>query len=341
MVRNLEERPVNAEKQILAQALKAFEETTATSATVLKTEVPLPHGIADAEIRLGDGKRLLVEVKGNVAAATLGQAVAQLARFEKPGILVTRYVTPQMAEHLKELDVPFLDTAGNAYIRTPKLLIFVTGRKPRQPGKAEKPVRAFRTTGLKVVFACLCRPHLVAAPYREIAAVTGVALGTVGWVLKDLEKLGYLRITKAHGRNLWNKRELLDAWAAAYPRELRPKLHPRRFHAPDPTWWQGVDWRAFDAWLGGEPAAAEITGYLKPQTITVYGGRKLNGLFIAKRLRKDTAGAIEVMDAFWRFDYTWPHANLAPPLLIYAELIATAEARNLETARKLYEQYLV
>jgi hypothetical protein len=32
--------------------------------------------------------------------------------------------------------------------------------------------------------------------------------------------------------------------------------------------------------------------------------------------------------------------NVAPPLLIYADLVATAEPRNLEAAREVYERFL-
>jgi len=41
---------------------------------------------------------------------------------------------------------------------------------------------------------------------------------------------------------------------------------------------------------------------------------------------------------FWNFEIDWPHKNMVPPLLIYADLLATGEARNIETARILYEK---
>jgi len=63
-----------------------------------------------------------------------------------------------------------------------------------------------------VVFALLCRPDLVAAPYRKIAEAAGVALGAVTPVFRDLGRLGFLRVTKARGRRLERQAELLDAW---------------------------------------------------------------------------------------------------------------------------------
>jgi hypothetical protein len=164
----------NEEKQVLGQALKAFEETTLTAA-VATVDLRLPQGIADAEVQLGEGRPLVAEVKRNLTPTTLGQALAQLRRFNRPGLLVARYVTPQMAEQLKAMDVAFLDTAGNAYVRTPKMFIYITGRKPVGPAPADRPMRAFRATGLKVVFALLCRPELVAAVLEVAWMVTGAA----------------------------------------------------------------------------------------------------------------------------------------------------------------------
>jgi hypothetical protein len=339
---NPEKRPADVEKQILTQALKAFEETAATAATVVKTEVRLPQGIADAEIRLAGGERRLVEVKQNVTPATLGQAVAQLARFGKPGILVTRYITPQVAERLKALDVAFIDTAGNAYVRLPNLLIYVTGRKPQAPTPQEKRVRALRPTGLKVIFALLCRPDLVNAPYRDIAQAAGVALGTVGWVFYDLRRLGYIRETKAHGRIREDRPGLIDKWVEAYARELRPKLKPRRYRVENADWWKQEDLAGLDMWLGGEPAAAVLTRQLRPEVVTVYGDSHFTALARKVRAIKDDHGNLEVLQKFWVFEL--PELDkrlpLVPPLLVYADLVATADARNIETAQIIRERFL-
>lgn len=331
-----------AQKRLLTEALEAFEETTATGATVLRTDLGHRPGEPDAEIRLGTGKALLVEVKRTLTPANLGQVVAQLKRFARPGVLVTDYVAPPMAERLKALDVPFLDAAGNVYLRQPGMLVYVTGRKPRTRQRAERPVRALRPRGLKVIFALLCLPDLVAAPYRDIAKNTGVALGTVVGVVKDLERLGYLRPAKGKTRRFENRLGLVDAWVAAYPRELRPRLTPRRFRVPDAEWWKRQDLTAFDMWLGGEPAAGLLTRYLRPEIVTVYGDTRFAALARKIHPLKDDHGNLELLQRFWEFelpqyDKRYP---LVPPLLIYADLVATADARNLETAEMIRERFL-
>lgn len=342
MVGNPVKQPGGEEHEILTQALKAFTETTAIAATVVKTKVRLPQGVADAEIRLGDGKTWLVEVKRSMTPATIGPAIAQLNRFNKPGILVTRYVTPPMAERLKELGVQFLDTAGNAYINNSKRFLYVTGRKLPVAGPREKRVRALRPTGLKVIFALLCRPELISATYREIAQMAGVALGTVNWVFVDLRRLGYIRETKAQGRVYEDRLGLLDKWVDAYTRELRPKLKPRRYKVTHADWWKKEDLVALDMCLGGEPAAAVLTKHLRPELVTVYGDTHFAALARKAHAVKDEYGNLEVLQKFWRFELPGFNTRypLVPPLLVYADLVATADARNIETAHIIRERFL-
>ena len=97
-----------------------------------------------------------------------------------------------MAERLRALNVAFVDTAGNAYINDPPIFIYVIGNKKKEVPQKIITGRAFRPTGLKVVFALLCQPGLVKAPYRDIVAAARVVQGTVGWVINDLKQQNYL-----------------------------------------------------------------------------------------------------------------------------------------------------
>lgn len=343
MIKAPEKQPAQAEEQqILMQALDAFRQVTAREATLLTAEIRLPQGIADAEICLAENENRLVEVKRNLTPTTLGVAVAQLARLGKPGMLVARYITPPLAERLKELDVAFLDTAGNAYLNTPQLFVYITGRKPNKLAAREKRVRALRPTGLKVIFALLCRPELVNAPYREIAAAAGAALGTVGWVFYDLRRLGFITETKARGRVYENRGGLIDRWVEAYAHQLRPTIKPQRYRVADADWWQKENLAKFDMRLGGEPAAAILTGHLRPEIVTVYGDTQFAALARKIRPIKDEHGNLEVLQKFWDFEAPQDDKQppLVPPLLVYADLIATADARNRETAQIIRERFL-
>lgn len=331
-----------AEAAILHEALNAFAEVTTMTIAVVKEHVRLPEGRADAILEFAGKKRLIAEVKRTLTPATLGHALAQLARFRKPGVLITEYVTPPLAERLKQLDVAFIDTVGNAYIRLPNLFIYIAGRKPRAQAARAMRVRALRPTGLKVIFALLCRPELINAPYRDIAAAADVALGTVNWVFFDLRRLGYVRETKAQGRIYENRLGLLDKWVEAYARELRPKLKPRRYRVMYPDWWKKEDLAGLEMWLGGEPAAAVLTKHLRPEVITIYGDTRFATLAKMAHTLNDEKGNLEVLKKFWNFELPKPNGKIptVPPLLVYADLIATADARNLETAQIIRERFL-
>ncbi|MCI0563760.1 MAG: hypothetical protein MN733_35245 [Nitrososphaera sp.] len=331
------------DEKILKGALGALEEATGATAHILEWQPKLTGGLADAimEVVKDNNKvRYLVEIKPTFPATALGHIVAQLRKFDKPAIIITRHITAPMAERLKRQNIAFLDTAGNTYINTPKLYVYVTGRKPEKTEDQAKKFRAFRATGLKVIFALLCIPDLVRANYRDIAKAADVALGTVGWVMYDLKRLNYIVERGKLERKLLNKRKLFDAWVTAYGQELRPKLYLGRFRGPKVDWWKNMNWRGVNAYLGGETAAAELTGYLKPETATIYITGDVDPLLLYHRLKRDPNGDVEMIKTFWHFDYEWNYPHLAPPLLIYAELMRTAEDRNIETGKLIYDQYL-
>lgn len=301
---------------------------------------------ADAEFVLVLGGRrqtFCVEAKRWLTPGTLGHAVTRMRDLGKNAILVTDYVTPAVAEKLRELDIPFVDVAGNAYLRRPPVMIWVVGRKPVAARPRFRAGRAFQATGLKLVFALLCRPDLVNAGFREIAAFAGVAHGTVGWVLGDLREMGYLveiGNKRTRVRRLRNAHKLVAQWAEAYARTLHPQLLMGRYQTAEADWWKKLDATKYKVLLGAEPAAAIATRHLRPGVMTLYAQETPARLMVDYRLRKTEDGNIELRRRFWPFDYEWQHPALAPPVLIYADLLATGDARCIETAQLIYDRYL-
>lgn len=194
--------------------------------------------------------------------------------------------------------------------------------------------------GLKVVFALMCKGELLNATYREIAKHALVALGTVAGVIKDLTAQGYLVKTNAKQQRLIRKKELLDKWLTAYAEKLRPKRLIGRYKATRPEFWQQEEIDRVDAQWGGEVAAYRLTRYLKPEIVTIYTRKPVHNLTLDLKLRQDKNGDIELRERFWRFDPTEPNKTVVPPLLVYADLMATGDPRNIETAKMVYNDYL-
>ena len=331
--------------KILQQAIASLLDSTGLKVSVSKAKSSR-NKRHDAVIGIKEGKRtryLAVEVKGQVNSDTLGSAIVSVSKNNKAGdptALVTRYVNPSQAQKLRELGIEFFDTAGNAFLREKGLYVFVSGRRTHDSKLPVRSARAFNPTGSRLVFALLCHPGLENKPYRDLAKAAAISLGAVDWIMTDLKSLGHLADRGSRRRRLLNKKELLKRWVTAYPEQLRPKLFIGRYHKPGQrNWWDEVSLPP-DAFWSGEVGARWLTRYLSPQTVTIYSETTLPKLQAQYGLRRDSNGEVELLRKFWRFDWDERSVKVVPPLLVYADLVMTADDRNLETAEMIYDRYI-
>lgn len=329
----------NTEDTILDAALKALEDTTGLKGIITRPEPQGAH-IPDACVTIEDGKtqyRYAVEVKNVDRVAVLGMIKNQFEALNEPGLLVAPHITAEMAEHCRKAGIQFIDTAGNAYLKAEGLRILVTGRKRNIRNLPAIKNRANTPTGMRVVFSLLCKPELVTAPYRTIARAAGVALGTVGWVMYALRDRGHLL---KNGHHLVNTERLIEEWAINYPLQLRPALTGQRFIAPTENWHEKVGLEKYGAVWGGEIAAEMLTQYRKPNTVTVYLPGDPTRLIVDQRLRADPKGNVVILEKFWNFETDMDKQTIVPPLLAYADLMATQDPRNHEVAKIIYERHI-
>lgn len=337
-----------ADRQLLDTALDVARALGLT-AEVVEEQPALGRTRADALVRLTHGAHealYAVEVKRALRPATLGGVLHQMERLGQQALLVTDYVTPPMAETLKARRVPFLDAAGNAYLEHPGIHIWVKGEKPAAPLVPLALGRAFQPTGLQVVFALLCNPELINRPYRELATMAGVAHGTVGWVFADLQRQGFVADLKGKRgtRRMFQLERLLAQWVDAYARQLRPRTLIGRYYVPALEGWRDWPIAQQGALWGGEPAGALLTNYLRPGELTIYAD-KLPGLLAAQQkfLKQPEPGhtaVIEVRRKFWNFTVDAGRADVTPPVLVYADLLAMGDARCIETAKMVYDDHV-
>ena len=335
----------SSESYILTQALLALKGETGLDFTL--GEQSSTDNEPDFVIRTPT-HTVMVEVKRNIRPAHLGAIIQHIKKLQPIGLLVADYVNPNIAKMLKDNGVQYIDACGNSYLNLPPMYVNITGQKPVLETKKETN-KAFDISGLKLIYGFLCNRSLVGASYREIAEQTGIALGTVGTLLKGLADAGYLiEQGKAGKRQLINRRKLLDRWVEAYPEKLKPKLRVGEFISDDAIWWKTFDITKFGAYWGGEVGAEKYTSYLKPQIATVYLPEASgNKLLSAAKLKKaiewtgDRPGIVRIYRPFWtdklQGAFAPPMKDTVHPILIYADLIASADSRNLETARMLYD----
>jgi hypothetical protein len=339
------------ERATLERVLEAIGRETGLTARVLQWQPQLnwhtpvrPDALVEIDVPT-QPEQYAVEVKNVDRYEMLHQLRAFWPPQAKPALLIAApYITAQVAERCREMDLYFADAAGNVYLKAPGLHLYVTGkRKPVDLKIAEKG-KITNPAGLRVVFALLCKPDLLNATYREIAAAARVALGTVGPVIKELETRRHITPPPEGGRTprrrFLEPQRLVQEWVAVYPTVLRPKLNIRRFRAQRAGWTEGLDLQRYHAFWGGEVAANRLLHHLEPQTATIYATDTAKPIIAEHKMRADANGDVEILDAFWNPNQVPTIRDVVPPILAYADLTTTTDGRNLEAAKMIYDEYI-
>lgn len=301
------------------------------------------RGIVDGDIELDINEKVFhahAQVKRELRQYQLPQLLEQAQRH-KPFMVVAEHIFPAIKEKLRTEKIAYLDTAGNIFIHTADIYIWIEGRKPILQHKAVTN-RAFTKAGLKTVFCLLLEPGAINLPYRQLAQTAHVALGNIRNVLDGLKASGFILQRNKQEKILQNKKALLRRWIDGYRETLRPAMHIGNYR----FWDKGKinDWQQLrfpeqtNAIWGGESAAAALTGYLNPAELTVYTDDK-SPIITAWTLIPDKNGEVRLYEKFWQ-NADPGNKNGAPPLLVYADLMLTNDPRCLATAEIIYDKYL-
>jgi hypothetical protein len=146
---------MRTERALIDAALLALQKL-GIHAEIDQQKPKLGRAQADALIRVRHGDQEILyaaEVKRGLRPELLGAVLHQLERLGEQALLVTDYVTPPIADNLREHRVAFVDAAGNAYLDRPPLLVWVKGQRPAERAAAYQTGRTFRAAGLQVIFA--------------------------------------------------------------------------------------------------------------------------------------------------------------------------------------------
>ncbi len=203
-----------------------------------------------------------------------------------------------------------------------------------------------RPGAIRLLFALLAEPALLAAPYRQMVTRTGLTPGTITQVFVEWKRQGLLQITGTLRKPVrhWRlpRQELIRLWVGAYGDRLRPRLVKGRYRLPTHPPWTELLLPAQAAWSGEPAAALLLNGHLLPERLTLYAGGNAAGLILLWRLRPDTEGELEIIEELIPAP-AFPTGNGPPvvhPLLAYADLWLSQDARNREMATLLYAKYL-
>ncbi|NCD68251.1 type IV toxin-antitoxin system AbiEi family antitoxin [Mucilaginibacter agri] len=335
------------EHEIFHEATAKLQELTGGEILELAGEYTQTGRQYDGLIDLNLGKRketFIIEIKNELRNNTLPAIKNIAAAADKAFLLICQYIPLPIKKELKDLKINYLEVAGNCFIETEKLFIFINDQ---QVTATRLPVegKLWKAAGLKFLFAILRYPELLNRPYRQVANEAGIALGNVGGYLEELRKEGFLRkgiINNEKADFIENKTRLIQRWVEAYRNNLRPKEWVGKFRFMNPEDlknWRNIQPDGFK-W-GGENAAALMTGYLHPEKFTLYIKQSRLPLIRQLKLVPDPNGNVELLEQFWP-DKEQPEAapGLVPPLLVYADLATNYDSRNTETAERVKQNYL-
>ena len=262
-------------------------------------------------------------------------------------LLISHYISPQIAALLKQNEIEYADCAGNLYLNQIPLYIEIGGQK--HPPKSPVSDRLFRPAGLKLIYLLLRNQQAINATYRALADDSGSALGAIGDLFAELKKRGNLTTDDQGKRQLHAIEELLQRWQLGYLETLRPKLLLQCCRLTSgysisqiPELLQQAT-EGQQILLGGESGAALLTGGFQPQSTVLYlqPEHQLKAM-LQLHLIPDPDGNITLLQPFgqqcnwsgWQPD----RLTLADPLLTFAELYGS---NTDQVADKLYRQYLM
>ncbi|MHA4808450.1 type IV toxin-antitoxin system AbiEi family antitoxin [Flavitalea flava] len=282
------------------------------------------------------------QVRKELTESLLAKTISLSGSNKGNFILIARYIPPALKQKLQSLNIAYLDTAGNIFLKKKEVHIWIEGRKQTTP-PIEKGNRAFTKTGLKVVFNFLLKEERINDTYREIAKTNEVGLGNINNIIAGLQYDHFLiKINKGNfGFN--NKKELLNKWISAYKERLKPSLFLGSFHFLNPSDflnWQSVKLNDTKTWWGGEAAGDLLTNYLKPEEITLYTLETRSELIKNYKLIPDEKGNLKAFTKFYHSDKEDIHIKTVPALLAYIDLVLKADRRCFEAAQKIYDEHL-
>lgn len=294
---------------------------------------------------------LVVVIKRGLRPSSVPLITQQTGRLVASGqrvLLCTDYVSPRVGERLRGLGIWYADAAGNAYIREPgALYVYSDGRRlpPLPPPRGQ----TYSEAGARAVFFLVRNGPKVTATYRDIQATTAVSLDKISKVFGELEAR---RVIAVQGRGRYEvvaPDRLLDLWVDGFADRLAPALELARCRAAEGDDLAGLLRREAPALdkvtVAGEVAADLVTGHLRTHAARLYLAPE-DEARVQRTLRLAPAqdGPIVLCRAFASDladeGIATDGLRVAHAALVYAELMATDDARLGEAALRLRKERL-
>lgn len=228
------------------------------------------------------------------------------------------------------------DTASEAGSQQPGL--------PPHLGKLLVSSPTWHVQLLRLLFQLVLTPELAACPAASLAARTQLPVAAVRQVLASLAAQGFWQENGPPGTSPLRLPAPAHYWLAHYASTLRRRLNAQRYRPRHPATLASVAWPGLPAgclW-SGEAAAHRLLGHpAPPSSLTIYSHLPRPQLVRQLGLVPAPKGPIELLNAFAPATCHAPtDPSCVPPLLVYADLLATQKPADAALAHELRERYL-
>ena len=249
-------------------------------------------------------------------------------------LVLAPYLATPTAKSFIDAGISFADEVGNIHLTLGDEYNWtvIGERKPQKPPQSERMTPA----AVRLMFQFAANPESANWTVRDLAAAVGLSKS----------KVAELRLQFAREQTYDANGELRDRLVSGYNQILRPKLVLGRFRYQEPSAEQFVARLTHDAAaqkipysLTGGPAADAIQHFYRSSEVPVF----LNaGNHRALRLLPDRTGPVVLLKPFGDLVY-WREFEgkmVAPPWLVYAELLTGRDPRAREAAEGFRQEHL-
>jgi hypothetical protein len=257
--------------------------------------------------------------------------------------LLARYIPATLGEQLVEAGICFADDPGNVHLQLGSEYNWTILGK-REPAPLPQADRTTPAT-IQLLFQFAAEPQSAKWPVRELARSAGISKTRVAQIRSQFIREGVLKV-RADESEFRMTPEIVDRLVAGYSQILRPKLLLGRYRYQEPSADQFVARLSHEAAarkmpyaLTGGPAADAMQHLYRSSDVPIFLDENQRSL----RLLPDRTGPVVLLRPFGDLVY-WREFDckmVAPPWLIYAELLTGSDPRAREAAEELRRESLL
>jgi hypothetical protein len=298
--------------------------------------------------------RLSVEVKRSYLDRSLVNAILSRAPEGSSGkrrtkgttaarLVLARYIPAAVGEQFIAAGISFADEPGNVHLQLGADYNWTVLGKREPP----RPADADRTTPatIQLLFQFATAPESATWTVRGLARAAGISKTKVALLVNQFRGERLLG-----GKSEFHVTpEIIDRLVAGYGQTLRPKLVVGRYRYPEPSidpflvrLSEEARTQKLQYALTGGPAADAMQHFYRGSDAPVFLAQPDAGVLRALRLLPDLTGSVVFLRPFGELVY-WREFDgrmVAPPWLVYAELLASSDPRAKEAAEELRRGFL-